>query len=106
MSEADQRVTAIGLTPENKSGMQYRHVGRSGLVASAIGVGCFPFGGFVSVPDTCKVVDHALALGINYFDTANSYGIGKSEEALGVALEGAKRQRALIPTKFGNRMGD
>ena len=103
--DLQNRVTAIGLMPE-KNDMQYRHVGRSGLVASAIGVGCFPFGGFVSVPDTCKVVDQALDLGINYFDTANSYGIGKSEEALGVALEGAKRQRALIATKFGNRMGD
>jgi aryl-alcohol dehydrogenase-like predicted oxidoreductase len=108
MANADdlqKRVTAIGLTPEKKNDMEYRHVGRSGLVASAIGVGCFPFGGFVSVPDSCRVVDHALALGINYFDTANSYGIGKSEQALGVALEG-KRQQALIATKFGNRMGD
>jgi aryl-alcohol dehydrogenase-like predicted oxidoreductase len=103
--DLQSRVTAIGLMPA-KTGMEYRHVGRSGLVASAIGVGCFPFGGFVSVPDTCKVVDQALDLGIDYFDTANSYGIGKSEEALGVALEGAKRQRALIATKFGNRMGD
>jgi aryl-alcohol dehydrogenase-like predicted oxidoreductase len=106
MSEDLQhRVTAIGLTHENKTGMQYRHVGRSGLNASAIGVGCFPFGGFVSVPDSCRVVDQALDLGINYFDTANSYGIGKSEEALGIALEG-KRQQALIATKFGNRWGD
>lgn len=99
------RVTAIGLTPRAGTGMQYRHVGRSGLVASAIGVGCFPFGGFVSVPDSCAVVDQALELGINYFDTANSYGIGKSEAALGIALRG-KRQQALIATKFGNRMGD
>jgi aryl-alcohol dehydrogenase-like predicted oxidoreductase len=52
------------------------------------------------------VVDQALELGINYFDTANSYGIGKSEEALGTALEGGKRQQALIATKFGNRTGD
>ncbi|MFI4927873.1 MAG: aldo/keto reductase [Burkholderiales bacterium] len=104
-AELQHRVTAIGLTHENRTGMQYRHVGRSGLVASAIGVGCFPFGGFVSVPDSCRVVGQALDLGINYFDTANSYGIGKSEEALGVALEG-KRQQALIATKFGNRTGD
>jgi aryl-alcohol dehydrogenase-like predicted oxidoreductase len=99
-----QRVTAIGLTHENKTGMEYRHVGRSGLVASAIGVGCFPFGGFVDVKGSCAVVDQALELGINYFDTSNSYGIGKSEEALGIALEG-KRHQALVATKFGNRMG-
>ena len=103
--DLQQRVTAIGLTPKAGNGMQYRHVGRSGLIASAIGVGCFPFGGFVSVPDSCRVVDQALDLGINYFDTANSYGIGESEEALGIALEG-KRQHALVATKFGNRTGD
>src|SRR5512141_309062 len=99
-NDLQQRVTAIGLTPKQTDGMQYRHVGRSGLIASAIGVGCFPFGGFVSAKDSCAVVDQALELGINYFDTANSYGIGKSEEALGIALEGPRRQRALIATKF------
>ncbi|HSH88959.1 MAG TPA: aldo/keto reductase, partial [Ramlibacter sp.] len=99
------RVTAIGLTPKS-NGMQYRHVGKSGLIASAIGIGCFPFGGYVKQPDVQAVVDQALELGINYFDTANSYGIGKSEEALGLALQGSKRQQALIATKFGNRTGD
>jgi len=105
MSAVDERVTAIGLTPEQCHGMQYRRVGRSGLRASAVGVGCFAFGGFVDQRGTCTVVDQALDLGINYFDTANSYGIGKSEATLGSALEG-KRDRALIATKFGNRMGD
>ena len=99
------RVTAIGLTPRDTA-MQYRHVGRSGLVASAIGVGCFAFGGYVRQDGVQAVVDEALALGINYFDTANSYGIGKSEEAMGQALQGGKRQHALIATKFGNRTGD
>ncbi|MCL4696966.1 MAG: aldo/keto reductase [Burkholderiaceae bacterium] len=103
--DIEQRVTAIGLTPR-ESAMQYRHVGRSGLVASAIGVGCFPFGGYVAQEGVQAVVDQALDLGINYFDTANSYGIGKSEQALGQALQGAKRQQALIATKFGNRTGD
>ena len=104
--DLQQRVTAIGLTPKSAGhGMQYRHVGRSGLVASALGVGCFPFGGYVPQDGVQQVVDQALALGINYFDTANSYGIGKSEEALGLALRG-KREQALIATKFGNRMGD
>jgi aryl-alcohol dehydrogenase-like predicted oxidoreductase len=106
MEDIQQRVTAIGLTPKQTNGMQYRHVGRSGLIASAIGVGCFPFGGYVDQATTGAVVDQALHLGINYFDTANSYGIGKSEEALGTALQGGKRQQALIATKFGNRTGD
>ena len=101
----EQRITAIGLTPR-ATAMQYRHVGRSGLVASAIGVGCFAFGGFVRQDGVQAVVDQALDLGINYFDTANSYGIGKAEEALGLALHGGKRQQAVIATKFGNRTGD
>jgi aryl-alcohol dehydrogenase-like predicted oxidoreductase len=105
--QTHHRVTAIGLTPRNTGGMQYRHVGRSGLMASALGVGCFPFGGYVAQDMVQQVVDQALDLGINYFDTANSYGIGKSEEALGLALRhGGKRAQALIATKFGNRMGD
>lgn len=103
--DLQQRVTAIGLTPRTGQSMQYRHVGRSGLMASAIGLGCFAFGGYVSVEDSRAVVDQALELGINYFDTANSYGLGRSEETLGVALNG-RRDLALIATKFANRMGD
>ncbi len=104
-ADLQQRVTAIGLTPRAGNGMQYRSVGRSGLKASALGVGCFAFGGFVEQPGVKDVVDQALELGINYFDTANSYGIGRSERALGLALEG-RRAQALIATKFGNRTGD
>jgi len=101
----DARITAIGLAPARSNGMQYRRVGRSGLSVSAIGVGCYPFGDFIDASQAASVVDCALGLGINYFDTANSYGIGKSEECLGAALQG-RRSQAVIATKFGNRMGD
>jgi len=104
MTDTQDRVTAIGLTPRPTT-MQYRHVGRSGLMASALGIGCFAFGGYVKQDDVNAVMSQALDMGINYFDTANSYGIGKSEEALGMALKG-RRDQALIATKFGNRMGD
>lgn len=104
MTQPQDRVTAIGLTPRPTT-MQYRHVGRSGLMASALGIGCFAFGGYVKQDDVNAVMSQALDMGINYFDTANSYGIGKSEEALGAALKG-RRDQALIATKFGNRMGD
>ena len=104
MTKPLDRVTAIGLTPRPTT-MQYRHVGRSGLMASALGIGCFAFGGYVKQGDVNAVMSQALDMGINYFDTANSYGIGKSEEALGIALKG-RRDQALIATKFGNRMGD
>ncbi|MGA0571148.1 aldo/keto reductase [Variovorax sp. VNK109] len=99
------RITAIGLTHAQKNGMQYRRVGRSGLSVSAIGIGCYPFGDFVDAAKAASVVDSALSVGVNYFDTANSYGIGKSEECLGAALQG-KRSQAVIATKFGNRVGD
>ena len=101
------RVTAIGLTAQRPAhGMQYRNVGRSGLRASAIGVGCFAFGGFLDAPRSAAVVHAALDLGVNYFDTANSYGLGRSEENLGRALAGGRRHQALIATKFANRMAD
>jgi aryl-alcohol dehydrogenase-like predicted oxidoreductase len=103
----DGRVTAIGLTPRHaEHGMRYRNVGASGLRASAIGVGCYPFGGFLDEARSHAVVHAAMELGINYFDTANSYGIGKSEEMLGTALAGGRRHDAIIATKFGNRMAD
>ncbi|MCZ4313266.1 aldo/keto reductase [Comamonadaceae bacterium G21597-S1] len=97
-------VTAIGLAQAPGNGMQYRNVGTSGLRASAIGVGCYPFGGFLDAARSLAVVHAALDLGINYFDTANSYGVGKSEAFLGAALEGGLRHDAIIATKFGNRM--
>lgn len=100
------RVTAIGLTPQASGhGMQYRNVGRSGLRVSAIGLGCFPFGGYLDKVQSQAVVRAAIDLGINYFDTANSYGIGRSEEILGNAVQG-KRHEVVLATKFGNRMAD
>ena len=51
-----------------------------------MGVGCFSFGDFVEAKAAETVVHYALGLGINYFDTADSYGIGVSEEKLGVVV--------------------
>lgn len=106
-SDTAHRVTAIGLAPKQPAhGMQYRNVGRSGLRVSAIGVGCYPFGGFLDEERSRAVVHAALEIGVNYFDTANSYFIGRSEEFLGNALAGGRRHDAVIATKFANRMGD
>jgi aryl-alcohol dehydrogenase-like predicted oxidoreductase len=101
----DQRVSAIGLQPLQSNGMKYRNLCRSGLRVSAVGVGCFPFGGLMDDQIVQSTVDCAIDLGINYFDTSDSYGIGKSESSLGRALLG-KRSKAVIATKFGNRTGD
>ena len=84
--------------------MLYRKLGASGLHVSAIGLGCNPFGNEVDPATAQAIVDQAIELGVNYFDTADSYYEGRSEDYLGRALKG-KRQQVLIATKFGNRVG-
>jgi aryl-alcohol dehydrogenase-like predicted oxidoreductase len=86
--------------------MQYRNLGRSGVKVSAVGVGGNQFGGVVDRDGTRAIVQRALDLGINFFDTADSYGNrGASEEYLGDALAG-QWQRVVLATKVQSRMGD
>ncbi len=86
--------------------MEYRHLGRSGLQVSVVGLGCNNFGRRCDAEQTKIVVDRAIELGVNFFDTANVYGVGgQSEEFLGRALAG-RRHEVVIATKFGMRMGD
>lgn len=69
--------------------MEYRRLGRTGLVTSLVGFGCGDVGGVIvrGEPEARRVaVQHALEGGINYFDTAASYGSGLSEEHLGETL--------------------
>jgi aryl-alcohol dehydrogenase-like predicted oxidoreductase len=80
--------------------MRLRHVGSSGLVVSAVGLGCNQFGSRLDVERSHAVVDAALGSGITLFDTAEMYGDGDSELFLGRALAG-RRDQALIATKFG-----
>lgn len=84
--------------------MQFRKLGASGLRVSAIGLGCNPFGNEVDRPTARAIVDVAIELGVNYFDTADSYYEGRSEEYLGDALKG-RRGDVIVATKFGNRVG-
>lgn len=70
------------------------------LEVSVIGVGCNNFGRRLDEEATTKVVDAALDEGINFFDTADLYGSGKSEEYLGRAL-GKRRSDVIVATKFG-----
>lgn len=81
--------------------MDYCRMGNSGLKVSAIGLGCNPFGNEVDAAGAARIVGRALDLGVTYFDTADSYFEGRSEEFLGRALEG-RRADAIIATKFGN----
>jgi len=79
--------------------MEYRRIGD--LEVSLVGLGCNNFGMTIDAEATKLVVDAALDAGITYFDTAEMYGNGQSEEFLGRAL-GAKRSQAIVATKWGH----
>jgi aryl-alcohol dehydrogenase-like predicted oxidoreductase len=83
--------------------MDFRRLGNTGMRVSAVGVGCNPFGNEVDAAMAARIVHRALDLGVTYFDTADSYFNGRSEEYLGRALQG-RRADAVIATKFGNRV--
>jgi len=96
--------------------MEYRRFGRTGLQVSRLGLGCGGFGGVGSEPSlfgrgedeaaAFAIMDRALEIGVNYFDTADSYGGGRSEETIGrwVAARGV-RDQVVLSTKVLNRMG-
>jgi aryl-alcohol dehydrogenase-like predicted oxidoreductase len=75
------------------------------LQVSVVGVGCNNFGARLDLASTTAVVLGALDAGINFFDTADTYGDTQSEVLLGQAL-GARRGEAVIATKFGMPIDD
>ncbi|HEV8574834.1 MAG TPA: aldo/keto reductase [Dehalococcoidia bacterium] len=85
--------------------MEYRNLGRSGLQVSAAGLGCNNFGMRIDKEQTAVVVNRALELGVNFFDTANIYGGTRSEEFLGAAL-GDRRKKVVVATKFVGPAGE
>jgi aryl-alcohol dehydrogenase-like predicted oxidoreductase len=85
--------------------VDYRQLGPSGLRVSAIGIGTNQFGGKVDQAGVNAIIDRALDLGVTFIDTADVYTQGRSEETLGVALEG-RRQRAILATKVASAVGD
>jgi aryl-alcohol dehydrogenase-like predicted oxidoreductase len=88
--------------------MELRPFGSTGLDVSAIGFGCWEVGGgygHVEKDEFDRAVARALDLGINCFDTAEGYGMGASEQALGEAL-GRRRDEAIVVTKFGMNYRD
>lgn len=82
-----------------------RPLGDSGLDVSIVGLGCNNFGRRVDLDGTRAVVDAALNEGVSFFDTADIYGRGQSEELLGQVLAG-RREQVVLATKFGMDMGD
>lgn len=85
--------------------MRYDSLGSSGLVVSALGIGCNAFGRRIDQDAATAVVHAALEEGVTFFDTADAYGRGESETMLGRAL-GSRREEVVIATKFGMDMGE
>jgi myo-inositol catabolism protein IolS len=88
--------------------MEFRPFGRTGLDVSAIGFGCWEIGGGygeIEADDFDRAIGRALDLGVNCFDTAEGYGMGASERALGAAL-GSRRHEAIVVSKFGMNYRD
>ncbi|HUI77352.1 MAG TPA: aldo/keto reductase [Bryobacteraceae bacterium] len=83
--------------------MEKRKIGS--LDVSVVGLGCNNFGWRIGPEESAKVIYAAIDQGINFFDTADVYGIGQSEEFMGRAL-GARRQQILIATKFAIKLDD
>ena len=84
--------------------MEFTHIKGTGLKVSRFCLGTMTFGGQTSESDSIRMVDYALDQGVNFFDTADGYTNGLSEQFLGKALEG-KRENAVIATKVTNPTG-
>jgi aryl-alcohol dehydrogenase-like predicted oxidoreductase len=85
--------------------MHYKRLGRSGLKVSAVGLGGNTFGRFADEKETARCIHAALDLGINFFDTADVYNNGVSEEYVGKALKD-RRDGAIVASKVAMKMGD
>lgn len=92
--------------------MEYVRLGRSGLRVSRLCLGTMNFGPVTSEEDSHAIMDRALELGINFFDTANVYGWklgeGITEQIIGrwFAKGGGRREKVVLATKVYNPMGN
>ncbi|MFZ0676369.1 aldo/keto reductase, partial [Candidatus Binatus sp.] len=86
--------------------MEKRKLGTQGLEVSELGLGCMGMSQFYGPRDdqeSVATLERAVELGINFFDTADVYGVGHNEELVGKALK-KYRDRVFIATKFGNQV--
>jgi len=92
--------------------MEYTNLGRTGLKVSRLCLGTMNFGPLTSEEDSFAIMDKALELGINFFDTANVYGWktgeGVTEKIIGrwFAQGGGRREKVVIATKVYGKMGE
>ena len=88
--------------------MEYRTLGRTGVRVSPLCLGAMMFGqwGNPDHDDSIRIIHRALDAGINFIDTADVYSRGESEEIVGKALAGGRRQNVVLATKIHGSMGD
>ncbi len=88
--------------------MEHRQLGRTGVSVSKFCLGAMMFGAWGN-PDheeSVRIIHAALDAGVNFIDTADVYGQGESEEIVGKALAGGRRDDVILATKFHGAMGD
>src|ERR1700719_4945478 len=87
--------------------MEYRPLGRTGVSVSQLCLGAMMLGAFGNPDheDAVQIIHRALDAGINFIDTADGYSAGESEEIVGKALAGGRRQDVVLAVKFGVRFG-
>ncbi|MBC7812846.1 MAG: aldo/keto reductase [Burkholderiales bacterium] len=86
--------------------MDYRPLGRTGVMVSPLCLGVMNFGGVTNEADSVAMVNRAIEAGINFIDTANVYNAGESERVLGVALkQNGKRSDIVLATKVFSTVG-
>src|SRR5215470_4480707 len=88
--------------------METRALGRQGLQVCAVGLGCMGMSWAYGASDesqSIRVLHHALDTGVNFWDTAETYGPFTNEELLGRALKGKRREDVILATKFAWKFG-
>jgi aryl-alcohol dehydrogenase-like predicted oxidoreductase len=88
--------------------MEYRSLGQTGIRVSQLCLGAMMFGavGNADHADATRIIDRALDAGINFIDTADVYSHGESEEIVGKALAGGRRESVVLATKVGLPFGE
>lgn len=84
--------------------MDKHRLGASNLYVSALGLGCMGMSDFYGEPDDLEsmaTIDEAIDQGVNFFDTADVYGLGANEQLLADGLTAVEREDIVIATKFG-----
>src|SRR5580700_2535155 len=85
--------------------MEYRTLPHTDLTVSRVSFGTMPFGSQADQATSTRMVDQCLDAGVNFFDTANMYNLGRAESVLGRAL-GTRRSQVLLASKVRYRMGE